>query len=99
MDIHQVKKMIDNEDVTIVDIRDEQSYVQGHIAGAVILNRDNLTDFITNTDKEKPVICYCFHGVSSQDAAAFLQEQGFMNVHSMEGGFELWKGTYPVVAG
>jgi len=37
----------------------------------------------------------CYHGNSSQSAAAYLISQGFSDVYSLDGGFELWRGTYP----
>ncbi len=32
---------------------------------------------------------------SSQSAAAYLVGQGFSEVYSLDGGFELWRSTYP----
>lgn len=37
----------------------------------------------------------CYHGNSSQSAAAYLVSQGFSDVYSLDGGFELWRSTYP----
>ena len=37
----------------------------------------------------------CYHGNSSQSAAAYLVGQGFSEVYSVDGGFELWRATYP----
>jgi thiosulfate sulfurtransferase len=37
----------------------------------------------------------CYHGNSSQSAAAYLVSQGFSEVYSLDGGFELWRTTYP----
>jgi len=32
----------------------------------------------------------CYHGISSQSAAAYLAEQGFRDTYSLDGGFEAW---------
>ena len=32
---------------------------------------------------------------ASQGAAAYLVGQGFSQVYSLDGGFELWRATYP----
>ena len=40
------------------------------------------------------VVC-CYHGISSQGAAAYFAEQGFNEVYSMMGGFEAWQSVYP----
>ena len=34
-------------------------------------------------------------GHNSLVAAAYLVGQGFSNVYSIDGGFELWRNTYP----
>ena len=95
MNIDQVKKMMDEEKITLVDIRDPQTYQQAHIQGALNINDDNLKEFLESTDKNIPLICYCYHGYSSQGAAEFFKESGFKAVYSMDGGFEAWRSVYP----
>jgi rhodanese-related sulfurtransferase len=46
-------------------------------------------------DLDAPLIVSCYHGNSSQGAAAYLVGQGFSEVYSLDGGFELWHATYP----
>ncbi len=75
----------------IVDIRDDQSYARDHIDTAVHLHDSNLQEFIDNADLKAPVLVYCYHGLTSQSAAAYLAEQGFSDTYSLEGGFEAWK--------
>jgi thiosulfate sulfurtransferase len=47
------------------------------------------------TAKESPILVCCYHGNSSQNAAHYLSEQGYTNVHSLNGGYEQWKVIYP----
>lgn len=82
-------------DVSIVDVRDPQSFRSGHITDALLLDNNTVQSFIENTPKTTPVIVYCYHGNSSQQAGQFLAEQGFESVYSMDGGFEAWKVSYP----
>ncbi|MBB4818519.1 thiosulfate sulfurtransferase GlpE [Pseudomonas solani] len=79
----------------VVDIRDPQSYANGHITGSQHLDNYSLADFIAKADLDKPLIVTCYHGNSSQGAAAYLVGQGFSDVYSLDGGFELWRATYP----
>ncbi len=53
-------------DVAIVDIRDPQSYANGHMPNASPLNNDNFSAFVENTPKDTPVVVVCYHGISSQ---------------------------------
>jgi thiosulfate sulfurtransferase len=94
--IQQAEELQQNASAIVVDIRDPQSYANGHIPGAIHLTNDNVAEFIEQTDKTRPVVVVCYHGNSSQPAAQFLAEQGFEQVFSMDGGFEAWKLQYPV---
>ncbi|ASP40786.1 thiosulfate sulfurtransferase [Bacterioplanes sanyensis] len=89
------RPMIENQQATVADTRDVMSYTSGHISGAQPLDNSNLSEFIANTDKSKPLIVCCYHGNSSQGAAQYLASQGFEQVYSLDGGYELWKITHP----
>lgn len=79
----------------VVDIRDPQSFAAGHITASRHLDNHSLHDFITAADLDAPLIVTCYHGNSSQSAAAYLVGQGFSDVYSLDGGFELWRATFP----
>jgi thiosulfate sulfurtransferase len=92
--IQDAKKKLDDKSSLFVDIRDPDSYQSAHIPGAIHLHDGNVQDFLQNTDKENPVVVYCYHGNSSMGAAAYFLENGFTNVCSMAGGFEAWRQVY-----
>lgn len=79
----------------LVDIRDPGSYENGHIPGAVHIDNHSVQDFIARADLDKPLVVVCYHGNSSQSAAAWLAGQGFSEVYSLDGGFELWRMRFP----
>ncbi|POA18327.1 thiosulfate sulfurtransferase GlpE [Pseudomonas sp. FW300-N1A1] len=79
----------------VVDIRDPQTYSALHISGSKHLDNHSISDFIRGADLDAPTVVVCYHGNSSQNAAAYLISQGFSDVYSMDGGFELWRTTYP----
>jgi len=83
----------------LVDIRDELSYQTAHIKGALNLNNTNLQNFIESADPDRPVLVCCYHGISSQSAAEFLNQKGFEDVYSVDGGFEACQGLFNVVSG
>ncbi len=88
-------KALREQGAVVVDIRDPESFSHGHIAGSQHLDNHSLHDFIAKADLDKPLIVACYHGNSSQSAAAYLVGQGFSEVYSLDGGFELWRATYP----
>ena len=79
----------------VVDIRDPQSFALCHISGSRHLDNHSLHDFIAGADLDQPLLVVCYHGNSSQSAAAYLVNQGFAEVYSLDGGIELWRATYP----
>ncbi len=91
----QLIEKIKLQKVNIFDIRDGQSFSAGHIPHAIRLDNENITEFINNTPKDEAAIVCCYHGNSSQGAAQYLFEQGFQEVYSLDGGFEIWKVSYP----
>lgn len=92
--VAQAAELIE-QGAAVADIRDPQSYQNGHMPTAVNLSNDNLPQFIADADLDQPLIVCCYHGISSQSAAAYLVQQGFDTVYSMDGGFEQWHNTYP----
>ena len=79
----------------LVDVRDAQTFASHHIPNSHHLDNQSIADFIRQADLDKPLVVVCYHGNSSQGAAAYLVGQGFSEVYSMDGGFELWKNTFP----
>lgn len=87
--LEEAQELIDHN-ITIVDIRDFASYQSAHIINALHINDSNIGDFVLSHDFEKPILIYCYHGHSSQDAASFLIDQGFDEVYSLIGGYAAW---------
>ena len=83
------------EGAVMVDIRDSESFANGHPSGAIHLDNQSLAEFIAQADLDKPTIVVCYHGHSSQSAAAYLHSQDFTELYSMDGGFEEWRHVLP----
>ncbi|MCB0062418.1 MAG: molybdopterin-synthase adenylyltransferase MoeB [Caldilineaceae bacterium] len=88
-------RMEAGEDMTVVDIREREEFVQGYIPDAIFIPRGHLELQIEQhqQDREKPVVVYCAGGVRSALAARNLKEMGYENVISLIGGFNGWKNA------
>src|ERR1700742_3158574 len=77
----------------VLDVREPDEFDAGAIPGAVHIPRGHLESQVESrlTDKAKPVVVYCAGGVRSAFAARTLQELGYSDVVSMDGGFGRWK--------
>lgn len=93
--VQDTKAKLDANAIKVVDIRDEQSYEQAHIPGSYHLTNDSIQRFMEDNDFDTPVVVVCYHGHSSQQAAQYMLHQGFEEVYSMDGGFEVWRKQFP----
>lgn len=91
----QAKQLIDAGNCQLVDIRDPMSFDQYHLSDATRIDNDTLPNFIASSDKQAETLIFCYHGNSSQQAAAFFMQQGFTKVHSIDGGMDNWRQLYP----
>ncbi len=87
----------DRDNVIIADVRDRDSYDEGHIVNAIHLTMAVLQEFCESVDKSQPILVYCYHGISSQSVAQHLIDQGFSEVYSLAGGFETWKAHHHAI--
>ena len=82
--------MKEQQDITLIDIRDPAAYEEGHIEDALRVDDHNVAQFIERADLEKPLVVYCYHGNNSQGAADYMNQQGFKTAYSLQGGFAAW---------
>ena len=84
-----------HEALTLVDVREREEFVQGHIPAATFIPRGYLELQIEQhqMDRDKPLVVYCAGGVRSALAARNLKEMGYTNVISLIGGFNGWKNA------
>ena len=91
--LHQ--RSADGERFTVVDIRERDEFVQGHLPAATFVPRGFLELRIEQVepDRDAAVVLYCAGGVRSALAARNLKEMGYANVISLIGGFNGWKNA------
>ena len=79
--------------VTVVDVREQHEWNEGHIPGAIHVPRGYLEIDVEQAvpDRTSPVLLYCAAGVRSLLAARELHEMGYADPISMAGGFDRWK--------
>ena len=88
-------QMVLDDTVSIIDIRDEESFKAGHITDATHLDDNGVQAFIDESDTSVPLIVCCYHGNMSQSAGAYLAEKGFNEVYSLDGGYAEWSARFP----
>ena len=88
--IEDAKIIIDKDNLTIIDIRDRNSFLNGHIDKAVHVEDLDIDNFLKDKNKNDTILIYCYHGNSSKSAANFFVQHGFEKVLSMDEGYSGW---------
>ncbi|MDH4317767.1 MAG: rhodanese-like domain-containing protein [Desulfobulbaceae bacterium] len=87
----QLKELVESkkDDFTVVDVRDEEEFRQGHIPGAMNIPSEV---FATNSgvlDKNKTIVVYCNSGGRSYNAYRKLMKLSYKNIRQAI--FSDWK--------
>lgn len=89
----EFERLIQDNEVQVVDVRTVAEYSNGHIARSININvlDDNFSATADEIlDKTYPVAVYCRSGKRSRNAARILHKKGF-RVYNLDKGFENWK--------
>lgn len=88
----EAKEMMDNQEVLILDVREQDEYDSGHIPGAVLLPVGSITEESAAEvipEKDATVLVYCRSGNRSKTAAKALAELGYTGIYEF-GGITTW---------
>ena len=74
----------------LVDVREPDEYVAGHVPGAVLIPMSQLANRLGEIDKSSPVFVICASGKRSSAMTDLLRSAGFDAV-SLAGGTGAWE--------
>lgn len=74
-------------DYTLLDVRTELEYQNGHAPGAINIPVDSLRERLGELDPNKPIIDYCQVGLRGYIADRILSQHGYQ-VHNVTGGYK-----------
>ncbi|UCH20420.1 MAG: hypothetical protein JSU83_17990, partial [Deltaproteobacteria bacterium] len=77
----------------ILDIRETQSFREGHIPGSIRLDMESIDGYLEkiNIPRQRPVVAVCTNGWDSQVAAAIIMAHGYRNGYTLIGGITRWR--------
>lgn len=91
IDSAEMKTLLKDEDVQLVDVRTVKEFSEHYIAGAEnIVFDDNFDLNLKELNKNKPVVVYCRRGRRSAKCAEILSEKGFTKIYDLKGGITQW---------
>ena len=88
----EATRLLNHENATMIDMRTDKDYREGHIANAVNVPTGN-ADIPASLSKhrERPVVVYCQRGQRSTALCNKLSKQGFESVYNLKGGVLAWQ--------
>lgn len=85
-------KIENNTDITILDVRTPQEFLDGHLKNAINIDfyANDFATKLKELSKNTPYIVYCRTDNRSEDVQDLMQKVGFSQVYKMEGGIVRW---------
>jgi len=84
------RRIEQEEDMVIIDVREPEDYEEGHIPGAINLPRTSWSS-LRGLRRDRTNVLYCYSIVChlAAEAAVEFADNGF-SVMEMDGGFQSW---------
>ena len=94
VDLAELKRLVADGSVTLLDVRPWLEYRQGHIPDARSVPVEELEERLEELPREREIVAYCRgpYCVFSDEAAQLLQSHGF-RVRRFEAGFPEWRAA------
>jgi glyoxylase-like metal-dependent hydrolase (beta-lactamase superfamily II)/rhodanese-related sulfurtransferase len=104
MSLEELRRQVDDGpgDLVILDVRERDAYIEGHVRGARLLPRGQLELRVNEElpDPTRRVLTVCEFGRISTLAAATLHQMGFQRAIALDGGMKAWREAgYPLNTG
>lgn len=100
--LEEMKRMVDESSVAIIDARASDAFASGHIPGAVNIPYDKLIDYVDELElaatPEEMVILYCWSPTCdfADQLSTELRILGYNNTRIFTGGWNQWvEAGYP----
>ena len=90
----EIAKKFFNDDILFIDARDDISFSEGHITGAIssIPYNDIVDNIFINQGFSEPIVIYCDDEECglSEEFGYQLQAEGFSKIYVFSGGWNQW---------
>ena len=102
LSVHQLQTMLTGDSPTkphLLDVREPWEFQLAHIEGSRLCPMQTIPNEVDRLDRTHPTVVICHHGMRSLQVVAFLERQGFENLHNLQGGIDAWaRHVDPAVA-
>ena len=89
VEVLKLKKMLDNNEVILLDVREPYEVEICHVKGSLFIPMNEIPQKLEQLDKEKNYAVMCHSGVRSLHVSNYLNSQGF-SAMNVSGGLDMW---------
>ena len=93
IDPETVAAIKERADVYVIDVREQWEYDEAHIPGVNLIPMNTIPSRLSEIPTDKTVVLTCRSGNRSGQVFQYLKQQGFTNIHNMQGGIVAWQGA------
>lgn len=83
----------DDQNLVVIDVREIEEYVEGHIPGVPLIPMGEIVYMIDKFKRDQHYIFICRSGRRSHEVAKFFKANGFEHVSNYAGGMLAWRGA------
>lgn len=91
INVNAATTLMDDDNLIILDIREEKERKSGYINGDIHIPLGNVKNQLDKLDKNKSILVYCRSGSRSAHIAGLLTRNEYKNVYNLKGGIQAWK--------
>lgn len=96
--VEGLKKLLENPQTVLVDVREPSEYRSGHIPNAINIPLRTLTHNLDKIVSDRPVVLYCSSGYRSAMGVMTLHLLGYENVQGFPPSFAGWQAAGEAIA-
>jgi rhodanese-related sulfurtransferase len=93
LDATSLKRKLNLQQVTLVDVRESYEYASEHILGSISVPLSTFAPEQVAQISTKPIVLCCQSGMRSSKATQKLLECGVESVSQLQGGISSWKSA------
>ena len=92
------ERILDGDDITVIDVRQDDEWAGGHLPGAVHAPAPDLAGIIGRLDRESPIAVHCATGYRAALGVSILLQHGISDVLHVTDGVDAWSALgHPLV--
>ena len=95
IDVHAAKELLNQDDVSLIDVREQDEYQQANIPGAILMPLSTFDPY--HLPQGGKMIIHCKRGGRSQTAIMKISNYENLEIYNLTGGIDAWiNAGYPI---